>query len=78
MKYHRWKELRKDYSRRFITYNLIKYYLRDLFWRVKGIIYFFIKFKHKHIWNNGYCVICRKSKVDIDRERIKKKGTWRK
>ena len=75
MKYKKWKELRKDYSRKYIISVVINVYLIHLSWFIKRIGYFFIKFKHNHIWNyNFYCIICRKSKIDIDIERVKLKN----
>ena len=74
MKHNRWKDLRRHYKRREIIIPVSKFYLKHLYWNIKRIIYFFIKFKHKHIWNyNFYCIICRKSKRDLDIERIKLK-----
>ncbi len=78
MKYKRWKEIREYNSRRYIIYTLIIFYLRQSFYNTKRVIYFFIKFKHNHIWNtNFYCVICRKSKRDLDIERVKLKENER-
>ena len=62
-----WKEARENFSRTYIIKYLIYFYLRYSKWILKSLIYYIIKFKHKHIWNiNFKCIICKKGKRDID------------
>ncbi len=69
-----WKEARKYNSRRWIIYYWSIFKLKILKWYIFHLRYRLTKYKHKHIWSNSVrCYICRRTMMDIDRERIKKK-----
>ena len=69
-----WKEARKYYSIPKIFYYWTIHKLKQLKWYLYHLWYKLTKYEHKHIWTHVYrCLICRKDKRDIDRERIEGK-----
>ena len=75
MNKEKWQEIRKEwgYSRRKIIFILVYHvYLRNFKWYLFHLCYKLIKYNHKHIWGeNMRCLICRKTKANIDWERHK-------
>lgn len=71
----RWREIRNHFSRREILYYWIKYKLKLLKYYVFHLWFKISKYEHKHIFESIFrCSICRKDKLDIDREWLKKKN----
>ena len=67
-----WKEARKYYSVQKIFYYWTRWKLRLLKYYFYHIWYVLTKYKHKHEYNLFIrCLICRKTKRDIDYERYK-------
>lgn len=68
-----WKETRKFYSRRAILFYYSKWKLKLLKWYCYRLWYKLTKYEHTHILYSLFeCSICRKSKIDIDYERLNK------
>lgn len=67
-----WKEARKYYSRRKILYYWTKWKLRKLKYYCFHLWFKVSRYEHKCNYDHSIltCSICRKTKMDIDRERI--------
>lgn len=69
---NRWKEIRNNFSRSEILYYWTKYKLEQFKLYCFRLWFKFSKYEHKHVFIEILtCSICRKSKMDIDRERLK-------
>ena len=70
-----WKETRKYYSRRAILYYFTKHKLK--MFKIYCFRQWFkiSKYEHEHFYNYMFnCLICKKTKLDFDRERLKIKN----
>ena len=72
MNFRVWKECREIYTRSYTIHYWVNFKLRLLKWYFYHLWFKLTKYKHKHIWNNSIrCYICRKTKMDLDRENMK-------
>ena len=73
MNFKIWRSAREMYTRSYTIHCLINLKLKILKWYLFHLWYKLTKYTHKHIWNINYkCLICRKTKGDIDWEKYKK------
>ena len=65
-----WKITREEYTRSYILRYYIPHLFRHLKFNLERGLYKIFKYKHKHSFKKSIlgCHICRKSRVDIDRE----------